>query len=64
MVDSVAGSVVSSQLQTTTRVAVAAQKVEKEVTEATVQAIDDTARRIADDGARSGGRGGVVNIKA
>jgi hypothetical protein len=63
MVDGVAGGVVSSQLQTATKVSVQALKTEKELTEATVKAIEDTSRKIANDSGSSNGRGSIVNIK-
>ncbi len=61
MVESVAGSVVGSQLQNV-RSSVVALKVDKELTEATVRSIEESTTPSREP--PSGGRGRVVDIKA
>jgi hypothetical protein len=60
MVDAVAGSVVSNQLQTVPK-AVVAQKVSNENTEASVKTIEEDSRRTT---AETNGRGSRVDIRA
>jgi hypothetical protein len=62
MVESVAGSVIGSQVQGV-RSSVIALKVEKEQTDSTIKALDDSVRQVAQDSTSSSGRGSIVNLK-
>lgn len=62
MVDSVAGSVMSSQFQAATQKSIVALKIDNQLMQETIRAIDDTTRVIQADS--QGGRGSLVNIKA